>query len=388
MKLIPQAQKKSAKSERERKVLLSLIEHYIKTAKPVGSNTLKDVGFADLSSATIRNYFAHLDEEGYLIQQHTSGGRIPTNKAYRLFAQEQLEVPLGESHQHRDLFEELRTSDTKAIAAFLQSSTQKLSEATGLAAFLSAPKLEHDFITSIRFITLDSERFLAVLLTDFGEVITEVLNIDHKLSSLATKRIEGYCNWRLTGHNKPENLSPEEEEFGIKLYNELIVRYIVSYTQFDEEDIYRTGFSTLLSYPEFHDPALLADSLALFEHTAGMRLLLKDCSKHDAIRFWVGEDLKPYVPHAEPNCTVVAIPYYVGNQPVGAIGILGPTRLPYRHLYTTLTEFSESISQSLTNNLFKYKITLRQPKPSALEQRQEKKQLLVQEQRLLLEQTH
>ncbi len=78
--------KRIGKQDRERKVLLGLVDYYIKTGKPVGSNTLKEVGFEELSSATIRNYFANLEEEGYLSQSHSSGGRIPTNLAYRTYA--------------------------------------------------------------------------------------------------------------------------------------------------------------------------------------------------------------------------------------------------------------------------------------------------------------
>lgn len=81
--------KKMSKEEREKTVLLGLVDHYIREGKPVGSNTLKDVGFQDLSSATLRNYFSILEDQGYLHQQHISGGRIPTAAAYRIYAQEQ-----------------------------------------------------------------------------------------------------------------------------------------------------------------------------------------------------------------------------------------------------------------------------------------------------------
>ena len=82
----PVSIKRMGKHDRERRVLLGLVDYYIQTGKPVGSNTLKEAGFGDLSSATIRNYFAHLEEEGYLLQSHSSGGRIPTHLAYRVYA--------------------------------------------------------------------------------------------------------------------------------------------------------------------------------------------------------------------------------------------------------------------------------------------------------------
>lgn len=358
--------KKSAKNDRERKVLMGLIEYYIKTGKPVGSNTLKDVGFADLSSATIRNYFAHLDEEGYLAQQHSSGGRIPTDKAYRLYAGE-CQAKIGQTHPKSKNFDFLRNIDTRAISSLLQQAAEQLAALTHTAVFLSAPRFDQDFIIGIKLVPIDTSRCLCVLITDFGEIKTEILYMEHKIGTISAKRIEAYFNWRLNGQGKPENMTKEEEEIAQKLYNELLVRYVVGYSQFLEEDIYRTGFSTLLSHPEFHDPKLLANSLAFFENTHGMRLLLKDCSKHNTLKFWIGNELTTFSPQANPDCTVITIPYHVNNQPVGAVGILGPLRVPYPALFDTLNHFSERVGEALTRNLYKFKITFRTPKADTID---------------------
>lgn len=353
--------KKSAKYDRERKVLIGLVEHFLKNGKAVGSNTLKECGFVDLSSATIRNYFAHLEEEGYLMQQHASGGRIPTDKAYRLYA-EDCSTTINDHFEQTEEFTNLRNSETREIAAFLQRAAEKLSEITNSAVFLSAPRFEHDFIVGIRLMAIDHTRYLCVLITDFGEVVTEILQTPKKLGGFTIKRIEEYFHWRLTGIDKPESLSKEEEEVAQSFYNELMVRYIVSYSNFDSEEIYRTGFSRLLSYPEFQDPTLLAQSLDIFENTHGMRLLLKECSKHDTLKFWIGDDLTTYSPRPNPNCSVLAIPYRVNKQPVGAVGMLGPVRIPYRQLFSILHSFAENVSEALTNSLYKFKINMRQPK--------------------------
>jgi heat-inducible transcriptional repressor len=133
--LAPQI-KKSAKTDRERQVLLGLVEHYIQTGKPVGSNTLKEVGFDNLSSATIRNYFAHLEEEGYLIQQHTSGGRIPTSKAFKLYASQYI----SSSFNHLKTQTFLDKEDTRAVSSFLQEAAEELASLSNTAVFLSAPR--------------------------------------------------------------------------------------------------------------------------------------------------------------------------------------------------------------------------------------------------------
>lgn len=357
--------KHSSKDKREKQVLIGLVDCYLKTGRPVGSNTLKEMEFNDLSSATLRNYFVTLEEEGYLSQQHSSGGRIPTNKAYQLYAAEYINQPREQSHYSKNPFETLRKTESRELTAYLQQAAEELSTQTRTAVFLSAPRFEQDFIVSIKLMIVDSTRCLCLLVTDFGQIITEILHTGQKLSTFTGRRIEAYFNWRLTGQNQPETLTTAELELAQRLYNELMVRYIVTHSNFHNEEIYRTAFSTLFAYPEFHDPSILANSLALFENTQGMALLLKECCKTNDIKFWIGDDLAAYSPNPNSNCTVVAIPYYVNNQPVGAIGLLGPSRFPYRQSFALLHHFSNSISHSLTNNLYKFKIEIHQPEPKS-----------------------
>lgn len=368
------AGKRPGKQDRERKVLLGLIEYYLKTNKPVGSHTLKEAGFEDLSSATIRNYFAHLEAEGYLSQQHSSGGRIPTHKAYRLYAHEHVETESMPPDE--PLFSDLRQAETHAIAAYLQKAAETLSMLSKTAVFLSSPRFDHDFITGLRLVPIDHARCLCVIITDFGVIKTEVLPIENKFSSHGVKRIEAYFHWRLTGNDKPEHMEPEEERAAQAIYNEIMVRYIVGYSNFTNEELYRTGFSQLLNYPEFRDPLSLATSLALFENAHSMQLLLKECSKMNRLKFWIGDDLSQ-VTQETPLCSVISIPYYINQQPVGALGILGPARMPYRELFGLLRAFSYNISTALTNSVFKFKIKFRQPQQGSAYIPSEEKPLLV-----------
>lgn len=373
--------KKAGKQDREKQVLLGLIEHYLKTGKPVGSNTLKDVEFENLSSATIRNYFAHLEKEGFLSQQHSSGGRIPTDRAYRLYAQEYIESPASSSPLPE--IDGINQNDSQEIASYLQRAAEKLNNLTNCAVFISAPRFDHDFVVSIKLVAIDAARYLCILVTDFGLIHTEVMHTEHRLNAFSIKRIESYFQWRLTGLNKPA-LEKGEEEVAIEFYKELMLRYIVSYSHFADQDLYRTGFSSLLSYPEFHNPATLSESLALFENAHGIRLLLKECSKLNTLKFWIGTDLAPYSSQ-KPECAVLAIPYKINHQNAGAFGILGPTRIPYRKLFDILRSFSQDISKTITGNVVKFKISIRQPAKGVLDGNKEELILLGQASRLLLE---
>lgn len=357
--LKPAGIKHSNKQDREHKVLLGLVEYYLKTGKPVGSHTLKETGFENLSSATIRNYFAHLEEEGYLIQQHASGGRIPTHRAFRTYANEYIDSTSVPSYAEASL-RDIRKTETREITAFLQQAAESLSSITHTAVFLSAPRFDYDYIVGLKLVPIDHVRCLCVIITDFGVVQTEILHVDTKLSAFSVKRIESYFNWRLTGHDQPENMDNTEEKIAQKIYNELMIRYIVGNSSFVDSDLYRTGFAKLLSYPDFHDAGVLANSLSLFENAHNMRRLVKECCKLNQLKCWIGDDLATYSP-STPNCTVIAIPYQINQSIVGAVGILGPMRMPYPELFGIMREFASSVGETLTRNLFKFKITFRQP---------------------------
>lgn len=374
---------RSVKEARLYKVLLGLVAHYIKTGKAVGSHTLKEEGFQQLSSATLRNYFAKLEEEGFLHQLHASGGRIPTDKAYRFYAQELLtqgDLPKVTGAKLTTPEE----SQTREIARYLQEMAELLSQFTGTAVFLSAPRFDHDYIIDIKVVMLDPHRCLCVLITDFGIIQTAVLHSEEKLNSFSAKRLEGYFLWRLTGRDKPTNMEKHEEKLAQEFFNEVMVRYVVRYSNFADEDIYRTGFSKLLAYPEFDNVQTLATGLALFENVQGMRLLLRDCASHDQLKFWLGEDLEPYT-QAPTTAAVLAIPYYIHQTATGAIGLLGPTRIPYDKLFSALQRFSQDISDTLTQSVYKFKISVRQPTSAAFHLPESDRRFLEQSSKLLLE---
>lgn len=351
--------KRSGKQDREHRVLLGLVAYYLKTGKPVGSHTLKEAGFEDLSSATIRNYFAKLEEEGYLIQQHTSGGRIPTHLAFRTYANEFMDSMDVPKHAQK-ILQSIRLTETRETAAFLQQAAESLSTLTHSAVFLSAPRFDQDYIVDLKLVAINPTRIVCIIVTDFGVIQTEIIHVDFKLSAFSVKRIESYFHWRLTGHDEPENMPEEELHLAQKIYNELMLRYIVSYSNFVDTELYRTGFAKLLAYPDFHDAGVLANSLALFENAHNMQLLVKECCKLNHLKYWIGDDLSNYTT-STPNCTVIAVPYLINQNIVGAVGILTPTRVAYPELFGIMRGFAHAIGEALTRNLFKFKITFRQP---------------------------
>ncbi len=375
--------KRLDKKEKERRILIGVVDLYLKSGKPVGSNTLRKNEFSDISSATIRNYFVKLEQEGYLTQHHSSGGRSPTERAYQVYADTYVDQGVIEEQQEKRL-KSLCEDETHEVVGYLQKAIELLSDVTGYAVFLSTPRFDHDFILNMKLISIDSSRCLCILITDFGLIYTEVLYINHPLKAFALKRVEDYICWRLNGGAKPSNLDEKEDQLAQKIYNEIMVRYIVGYTNFSNEDIYTTGLSRLLSCPDLSTPEAFANSLALFENTNNMRVLLRDSCSQKILKYWIGDEIMSYSPQTS-SCSVVTIPYYIGGKEVGAVGVLGPMRMPYRSLFGVLRVFSDYVSKTLTRNIMRYKIDFRNPESDVLSIAQAQNLLRDDTKRVLLE---
>ncbi len=350
--------KKLPKTDREQAVLLGLVELYLKQGKPIGSQTLQENGFESLSSATIRNYFAKMEDTGYLKQPHTSGGRVPTAKAFNLYAEHALHEGELEKNQE-EILEAPFKENSREIATLLNRSADVLSELTKCAVFVSTPRFDQDFIQDVRLIRLSSEKVLIVLITDFGLVRTETFYLEKEADPHFLRTAEEYFLWRINKGEKPLFNNETEAKLAQRLYNEVMVRHVVGYANFPEEDIIRTGLSKLLAYPEFSDASALASSLSLLEDPNQMRALLRKSSKSQKMSIWIGDELVPFLKEGA-ECTVIAIPYRINQTITGSIAILGPMRLPYRNLFGLMQIFSENLNKALTERIYKFKITFRQ----------------------------
>jgi heat-inducible transcriptional repressor len=352
------AVKKNSRKDRERDVLLGLVDLYIREGKPVGSHTLQDEGFAHISSATIRNYFSKLEVEGYLKQHHISGGRSPTDKAFRIYAEEMLSK--NTISKEDDLFlTALLLKETKSIPPYLQKAVDAIAELTSCPTFLIAPRFDQDFIIRLQLMKIDETKLLCAISTDFGQVHTEIIQTNETISEKNVDKMEEYFQARLTGQKKP-TMTEKEEAFAKHHYNEIVLRHFVSYTNLQSEELYRSGFSKLLLYPEFHDPAILSSTLSLFE-SGQIKPLLNNTFQSKTTKFWIGDDLKNYT-SAPYQSSLIAAPYKIGEKTVGVLACLGPDRLNYGKVFSILETACKYMSENLTKSLYKFKLTYRQPK--------------------------
>ena len=345
------ATKREPKNQRESKVLLGLVELYIETGKPIGSNTLKEAGFEDLSSATIRNYYSKLEKEGYLQQQHSSGGRIPTAKAFKKYAETYFHNgSLWEEDERR--LKELLRKDTKEIAEYLHMASQLLSDITKCPVILSAPRLEMDFVQAVKLLPLSPRKILAVIVTDYGAIRTETFYPPKAFTIEELLKMEEFIYWKLNKGEKPSFTEEILSKWAQRIYSELMVRHLIASSS---KPMHFTGVSKLLGYPEFAVSSLLAEGLSFFENQKSLESLLDLCVKKNDLCLWIGEELKSH------ELSAIAIPYYIGHTPVGALALLGPMRLDYRRLFGILRILSSYISETLSQSVYKYKIAFHKP---------------------------
>lgn len=345
--------KRLSKKDKETAILLNLVELYIQTGKPIGSNTLKEDADVDfVSSATIRNYFSKLEKLGYLKQQHSSGGRIPTSFAFRKYVNHCLEELKIDSNDQKLFVKEL--GECKKVTHFLHRAADLLSELCSGCVFLLSPHFEQDFIQEIKLIKLDENTLLGVLITDFGQIKTETISIEKPLTEAEIKLIEKFLLWRISKAPSP-HLSEALAKSAQKIYNEVMLRHVANYSSSNEAEGYRSGLSKLLLYPEFQDPSVLANTLALFEDFGKIKTLLDESMKLNKLTCWIGEELLGIETNAT-ECSIIAFPYRINHHPVGALAILLPKRTDYPKVFALAELLSNFVSKNLTKCVYKFKI--------------------------------
>ncbi|EPP35393.1 heat-inducible transcription repressor HrcA [Chlamydia ibidis] len=344
-------------------VLLTTTELYLKTGQPVGSKTLKEHCDSHLSTATIRNYFSELETQGFLKKNHVSGGRIPTDLAFRYYVDYNIPSHEPVSDSVLQILDTL-PKESRNIVKDLQKASELLGEVLQLPTCFSSPRFDSDTVTNIQLSSVDDQRIVVILSTEFGQIFTDILWIPETLASTSLKRIESFLQNYISKQIPKDSLSQKEEEIGMTLYNEVVVRYLTRYCNFSEEDLYQTGLSKLLKYESFKDPDMLALGLSFFENRRHMCKLLDIGMHRDKPTAFIGNELSDIFGTRNPQCTVITMPYYMNNTPLGAFGVLGPVNLPYKEIFAILTLFADKVKASLTQSFYKFKLSFRRPCPS------------------------
>ena len=335
-------------SDRGKRILEAVIEDYIATAEPVGSRSITRSHALALSPATVRNVMSELEEMGLLISPHTSAGRIPTDKAYRLYVNSILEV----KHITRDNREEIQRRCRlagKDMAQVLQETSRLLSSTSSYMGVVMAPRLASNVFHQIEFVKLASRRILAIMVSQNGTVQNRLIQTDEEILQEELVRMANYLNDLLQGltiAQVRERLLTEMQSEKVR-YDSMMAKALSLSEQTistDGPELFLEGQANILEQPEFSDAGKMRDIFRAFEKKSLLLDLLDRSMQANGVQIFIGSE--SHLLKME-GMTLITSTYMTGKDTVGVLGVIGPTRMGYGRVIPIVDYTAKLISRLL-----------------------------------------
>jgi heat-inducible transcriptional repressor len=336
---------------REMEILKSVIREHVLTGEPVGSRTLSRERGLDLSPATIRNIMSDLEERGFLSQPHASAGRLPTDRAWRLYV-DRLMPPGRISSDHLHTIDEALVRARGEIPELLAEACRQLSRFSSQVGVVLAPELRRIVIEHLEFVRLEGPRVVAILVDRSGVVHNRILEVAEPLEQRELDRIGRELSAQFAGMTLPAMRDAVSKRIAEAraAYDEILAkglelgRLAVSADPAGA-DLFLDGASNLLSSPEFGDLVRARELLRVLEERGRLHDLLDRVLEGDGIQVMIGaENPGPEL----SNLSVVAAPYRAGDRVLGTVGIVGPTRMEYARAIALVEHLTRVLSRLLT----------------------------------------
>lgn len=345
--------------ERKVKILKAVIKNYLETGEPVGSRTISKYTDLKLSSATIRNEMADLEEMGYIVQPHTSAGRIPTDKGYRLYvddmmSQKESEVTAREqdvsereqklSDREKDVesMAEVLNKKVDRVEELLQNVAKVLAKDTNYATMISAPQVKGNKLKFVQLSNLEQNKILAVIVMEGNVIRNKVITLSEDVSQENLLKLNILLNTSLTGLSLSEmNLgivSRMESQAGehMALVKEVVDAIVETISSEDNLKIYTSGATNIFKYPELSDSAKASELIYALEEKNSLDSFISDNAEEDGkngIQVYIGSEAPV---ESMKDCSVVTATYELTDGMRGTVGIIGPKRMDYEKVVEKL----------------------------------------------------
>ncbi len=323
-------------SERAQQLLRVLVESYIRDGQPVGSRNLSRESGLALSAATVRNVMADLEEFGFVTSPHTSAGRVPTDKGYRFFVDTLLRVQPLES----DAVQELRRQFDVAAEgsrSLVAAASQMLSRVTQLAGVVTLPRPQQAAISHIEFLGLSDNRLLVVLVLDGREVQNRIVQQDRYRSPDELRRAANFLNEQLAGRTLAEarqailgQLQEAQQTLNSVMIDAItMAQQALQPEKSGELEYVIAGETNLMGAAQLTNVEKLRRLFEAFNEKRDFLHLLDQSLHAEGVQIFIGQESGYQV---LDDCSVVTAPYAAGNDVVGVIGVIGPTRMAYERV--------------------------------------------------------
>ena len=329
-------------------ILKAIIDEYIMSASPVGSRAISKHEEFNLSSATIRNEMADLEELGYLEQPHTSAGRVPSDKAYRLYV-DQMMQKAALSDDEIKIIRAHMSSKLDEVESVMKQTAQALSAVTNYTAMVMPPMLAANRLRHIQLVPLREGRALVVIVTTTGFARDAIIRVPEdiradeleRISRLLTERFYD-CRMDQIGDLIAQEMSGELYERRAFLCS--VVEAIERKMAPDSPNVQLSGATNMLHYPEYSDVNKAKTFLAAVEGRNLLYDMLKRASKLE-FSITIGNENQD---ETFKDCSIVTATYQIGDEPLGSFGIIGPTRMNYSKVISVLEYMRRSLSEMLS----------------------------------------
>ena len=331
--------------ERKLKILQAIIRNYLETGEPVGSRTISKYTDLNLSSATIRNEMADLEELGYIIQPHTSAGRIPSDKGYRLYVDHMIlekEEQLNQATQEVKEMHKILLEREDKMESVLKQMAKMLAENTNYATMISAPQVRGNKLKFIQISRVDPRQILTTIVVEGNVIKNSIISVANPLDDETLLKLNILLNTNLNGlaieSINLAMISKLKQQAGG--YAELVgeVMDVVASVIKDDEniEIYTSGANNIFKYPELADNQRASELITTFEEKQMLSELVQDTLTEDK-----GTGIQVYIGNETPvktmkDCSVVTATYELEEGMKGTIGIIGPRRMDYDKVISTL----------------------------------------------------
>ena len=335
--------------ERKLKILQAIIKNYLETGEPVGSRTISKFTDLNLSSATIRNEMSDLEELGYIVQPHTSAGRIPSDKGYRLYVDTMMQSRMQEVEQMWDAL----SDKADKMETLLQQVAKLLAVNTNYATLVTGPQYRSRKVKFIQLTDVDETQLLAVIVLEGNIVKNKMLPLAAGLSKEDILKLNIVLNTYLTGLDMSEiNLSViaklKEQAGGLgNVISELLDAIAQAISEEEDIPIYTSGATNILKYPELSDNHVASDLLYELEEKKSLTGLLNENNEEHGIQVYIGQETSV---ESMKDCSVVTATYEIEDGIYGKIGIVGPKRMDYEKVVGTLQTLKSQLDDIFKKN--------------------------------------
>ncbi|MBN2702067.1 MAG: heat-inducible transcriptional repressor HrcA [Methylohalobius sp. ZOD2] len=341
-------------TERSQHLLKVLIERYIDEGQPVGSRTLSRGAGLNLSPATIRNIMADLEELGLIASPHTSAGRVPTVKGYRLFIDSLLTVKPLEEGVTRELWKGFESLEEPH--ELLGAASRLLAQVSRMAGLVTLPRRGQVAFRHIEFLPLSQGRVLVVLVTDDDEVYNRVIRPSQTFTPSQLQQASNYLNAQLEGKRLTElrdairqELQQTEKQISEEIKSVLeAAGSLFIKPESLEEDYVLAGQTNLMDFTELSEQARLRKLFEAFDEKRDLLHLLDQCIEAEGVQIFIGEE-SGYWPFEQ--CSLVTRSYEVEGRVLGVLGVIGPTRMRYESVIPLVDITAKLLSTALNQKL-------------------------------------